>query len=151
MELKKLKDALQNVADLFAASGAATQAKDVKRVTKLLDDAPDRTSDAFISETVRALDEAERDASLAAQSAAAIVERLRGLDEDKAGFDRVVQVLKAKSVPKELLAEVAGLYTGAGPTAFKTKPKALKAIEEKHRERAFMASKSRLNERVTPW
>lgn len=151
MELKRLKDVLQNVADLFTTSGAAAQAKELKRVTDLLNDAPDRTSDAFVTETMKALDDAARDGSLAEQPASAIVERLRSLDDDKAAFDRIVQVLKAKTVQKELVTEVAGLYTGAGPTAFKTKPKAVKAIEEKHRERAFMASKSRLNERVTPW
>ncbi|MGD9827587.1 MAG: hypothetical protein AB7E70_13200 [Hyphomicrobiaceae bacterium] len=151
MELKRLQKALQDVAGLFTVTGAKSQAKDVRIVADLLKDAPDATAEGFVAETQRALAEAAKDADLATQSAADIVARLRQLDEDRAGFDRVLAVLKGKTVSKELAAEVAGLFTGAGATAYKSKPKALKAIEDKHRDRAFQASKSRANERVTPW
>lgn len=149
MELKRLRETLQSLARVLDASGAAAQGKDVRRVTTLLEEASEPTVEAFVAHTKSAISDAHAAEEDARQPAEVVARRLREAEANSAAFNRWLDVVRGKATSKEKAVAIAKLYTGS--SAIRTKPQAVKAIEERQRAKAFEASRARMNERVTPF
>lgn len=145
MDIADLGRILKRTAAVFRSGGAAAQAEALDAVQDLLSSSGDATVEQFVQTTRTAL------LGIKALAPNEIVERLNEIGTDQAEFDVIIGQLRAKDFDKSQAAAVAALYTGARESAFKSKPKALAAIRQKFDERAYLASKAKLNERVTPW
>ncbi len=81
----------------------------------------------------------------------AIVGKLDAANISRPAFDSVMKDLRARSFGKADAVAVASIFTGARPTAFRTKGAAIEAIRQKFEERVYLAAKAKMNENVTPW
>lgn len=145
--ISQFRSVLQRAASLFEASGAKTQADDIKAVEQLLADSGDTTVDEFVHRT-----QAARNAPKAAElPPAEIVAMLNDIGTDRAKFDQLFAQLKLPAFNKARAMTTAALFTGARTNAWKSKPQALEAIRQKFEERVYLASKAALNENVSPW
>jgi hypothetical protein len=147
MELRQLQRALERAARLLKSAGAKSQSEAVASASKLLADADGRAVDEFVDTTIAALNEPE----LKDLPASMVAAKLREVGVDRDKFEKVLSAMKHSTFKKDKIIEVAALYTGSKPTTKITKPKALKAIELKFKERVFLESKSRLNDPIAPW
>lgn len=145
MEIADLSRILKRTAAIFRSGGASQQAETLDAVQKLLESSGDATVEQFVQNTRGAL------LGIKAATPAEIAERLNAIGTDETEFVELLKQLGAKGVDKTKASEVAALYTGAREGAFKSKPKALLAIQQKFDEKVYLASKARLNERVSPW
>jgi hypothetical protein len=147
METRTLSDILKRAASLLAASGAKSQARATEAVADVVASRPDDTVDAFVAAAAAAL-EASRIEELSAQ---AIVDRIHEGRRDKSATASILEALKARPVTRDKLIEVAMLLTGARKLAIKSRPQALKIIQQFLDERAYLDSKEAMNAKVTPW
>lgn len=147
MNINIIRDALRRAGTLFEVTGAESQAGAIAAVEQVLADCGDETVEDFVDKTGKAL-AAPRFEDLTPDVIAA---ELEGLRTDKAKFALHFAKLQQAGLRKEKVAEVASLYSGARPTAFKTKASALKAIKQTFDDKVYLASKQAMNEGVTPW
>lgn len=147
MSINELRTVLQRAAALFRASGAKSQAQAVDCVERLLADSKDETVVDFVSRTQDALS-GPKPEDLTAEELALRLDNLRA---DKAAFAVLFTSLQRKEFTKSKAIQVASIFTGARPTAWSTKPQALKAIKRKFDDRVYLASKEAMNAKVTPW
>ncbi|MFM9939751.1 MAG: hypothetical protein ACKVP7_09665 [Hyphomicrobiaceae bacterium] len=147
MSITMLRGVLKRAAGLFEASGAKAQSRDIDAVEKLLADSGDATVDEFVERTLAARNPPKP----AELSPVDVVNKLNEVGTDRAKFEQLVAQLKPPAFGKDKALMAASLFTGARPTAWKTKPQALEAIRQKFEERVYLAGKAALNEGVTPW
>lgn len=147
MSLLSLRNVLKRAAGLFEAGGAKEPAADLHAVEKLLADSGDVTVDEFVERTRDAI-RAPKPSDMAPLE---IVMRLNEIGVDRGRFEQFFAELKVPAFNKEMAKTTASLFTGARPTAWKSKPQALDAIRKKFEERVYLAGKAELNRNVTPW
>ena len=147
MEIKSLQRVLTRAGGVLRAAGAKPQADAVATVTDLLGGATAGSVEQFVDDAHAALARPE----LKDLPAGVISMQLRESVKNRAAFDSIFAEMSHKSFDKDKVIEIAGLYTGAGPSAWPTKPKALQAIKKKYDQWVFLEAKARLNEKVTPW
>lgn len=145
MDIADLGRILRRTAAVFRSGGASSQADTLEEIQGLLESSGDATVEEFVRNTRDALK------GLRELSATEIAERLTMIGTDQTEFETLLKQLAEKQIDKTKATEVAALYTGSRAGSYKSKPKALAAIRQKFEEEAFLASKARLNERVTPW
>ena len=147
MDTKALSIVLRRAAALFAASGAKIQAQAAGEVAETLEKTADSTIDDFVSNSLSAVDVPRLD-SLTPAEIAAKINSARG---NTIATNSIVRGLLERAVDKDTVIQLAELMTGARLTGSKTKPNALKAIQKKIAERAYLDSKDAMNQKVTPW
>lgn len=147
MAMVNIRATLLRAAALFRAGGALGQARALDQVEQLLADSGDVTVDQFVDRTRAALARPRLDE----MAVDLIVKRLEAIDTDRSAFSSLLSEMKQRGFSKEKTIEVAVAYTGAQATRLKSKPQALKTIENKFDERVYLASKEAMNQNVTPW
>jgi hypothetical protein len=147
MAISDLSNVLKRAADLFQATGARAQAKEISALAATLDDSGDASVAGFVEQTQEAL----KRPPLAELPAEKITERLCELQGNTSAFSALLKEMNAKSFDKMKTFTVAAQYTGARETAWTTKPKALKAIKSKFEDSLYLASKAAMNAKVSPW
>lgn len=146
MSMKQIQDILSRASGVLRAAGAK-QAADVAAVAKLIGDSPDGSIDELVAASINAL----RQPGPAEMTAKEMAAQLYKVGDEKVAFDQLYSAISQRQFSKEKAFEIAGLYTGAGPKAWRSKSDALKAIKRKFDERVYLEAKSRLNDEVTPW
>lgn len=147
MSMDQLRGVLKRAAALFDAGGARTQATNLEAVERLLADSGDQSVDDFVDRTVAAMN-APKPADM---EPAQIVAALNEIGTDRNRFNQLVAQLKVPAFNKAKATATASLFTGAKPTAWRSKPQALEAIRQKFEERVYLAAKAAANANVTPW
>jgi hypothetical protein len=158
MDVKELKTALLRIEELFSAAGAATAAKDLRSVARLLDGYESKSIDVFIAETKALLDKppasasSQIDADLVVRYSDKLLEA--GLDEER--FEVALNELDKARAGKGEWAAIASRYRNA-PTKgthvykFKSLREARSAIRDTFIERHEANSKRGIVDRLTNW
>lgn len=144
---KSLSSILRRAASLFAASGAKAQAEATATVAETLGRADDASIDEFVARSAAAIEPLNLD-ELAPPR---IVEMLNAARRDQTETAAILHAMGARSIDKDKALRVAELFIGAKVVGPKTKPNALKAIQKKIADRAYLDSKDAMNKEVTPW
>jgi hypothetical protein len=145
MDIADLSRILKRTAAIFRSGGAPEQAVALDAVQDLLETSGNPTVEEFVRTTREALK------GLADVSPTEIANRLTAIGTDQSEFEQLLKQLGDRQIDKAKAIAVAVLYTGARESMYKSKPKALAAIRQKFEEEVYHASKTRMNERVTPW
>lgn len=145
MSIAELRDVLKRAAGLFGSAGAKPQQKDLEDLERLVADSGDATVEDFVERTTDALDRAP----LSAMGDEEILVRLYAIGAK--GNEAVRIMAELKSFPKDRLGKIGSRFTGIPAGSLASKPKALKAIETKLKERAYQEAKDGMNAGVTPW
>jgi hypothetical protein len=158
MDVRKLKAVLHQIEELYSAGGAATAAKDLRSVARLLDGYEETSVEAFIAETKVLLDKPPAPAS--SQIDVALVsrysDRLLEAGTDEAKFEAALKELDEARGGKGEWAAIANRYRNA-PTngthvyKFKSIREARIAVRDTFIERHEASSKRGIIDRLTKW
>lgn len=148
MNLRTLAGALNRAAELLRVSGAKSQSATIAAVADTVAACNHPSVDAFVNET-KAKINAPKPHEWSAQE---FVDRLNSLRGDRTKTLEMIGSLKSSAFDKAKVIEIAKLLlSGRHKLEFKTKPQAVKAIEERVRERLYLDSKDAMNAKVAPW
>ncbi len=148
MDTKTLSAALSRAADLLKASGAKSQAASVEAVAEVVAGARQDSVENFVDFTKAKLSGPQLD-ELSPQE---FVDRLDAARNERTTTLDLLASLKSTACNKTKVLEIAKLVlTGRRKLDFKTKPQAIKAIEERIHERMYLDSKDAMNQKVAPW
>jgi hypothetical protein len=158
MDIKQLKSALERIESLYAAAGAASAAKDVRSVARLLDGHEGQSVEEFIAETNELLNRASPPtAAVDEERIARHANRLLAAGVDQNAFDTELRELDNDvSIGKVEWAAIANRYRNA-PTngthvyKFKSNKEARAAIRDAFIERHEANSKRGIIDRLTKW
>ena len=148
MNITQLRETLQRAAALFKSGGATSQAAALEAAERLLADSGDETVEQFVE---RSRTPARTSAPTAPVDIDALVQDLYDWRSDPERFAQFYKQMEGRNFDKETAIAVASKFLGLKPKHFKTKPEALRAIKQKFDDRLYLASKSAMNSKVTPW
>ena len=159
MKIAEFKELIARLEQLHAASGAATQAKDLRSFLKIFEGSEDKTVDEFVAETAAALSAVTATAasSTTADRIAVYADRLLQAGTNETVFRRALQSLQndEKLKNSEWYA-IANRYRNA-PTGsqhayrYSSVKAAKAAIEDTFIERFERADKDGIIDRLTRW
>jgi len=143
--LKKLREAITDIANIAEASGGKKAGSDVRLLNDML--AKDDNEPAL-----SAIDELERDiADPAAPLRQSYIERLEAAGTDQDAFNQVFDTLKSdRQIKKDDLDKIAHAYVW-GRERWPSKKSALEAIERRFIQSAYNESKMRIVDRTRVW
>ena len=147
MNMKALAQTLQRAAAMLASANAKPQAEAILGVAEVIAQQPDASVEAFVGETRAKLDAPK----LHELSAQAVVERIVAARNNRQETLSILAALKSAPLDKSKAIEIATLLAGQRKVHFKSKPQALRDIEERIQERLYLDSKDAMNKGVTPW
>ena len=160
MDVAALKAILMRMEELYVAGGAAAAAKDIQRVTQLLEGHEDESVDRFIAETKALLQKPPAARKVSGADQKLVHEhatRLLAADLDQDSFSDALERLDQDSrIGKNDWFAIANRYRNA-PTGsthvykFKSIREARAAIRDAFIERYEASSKQSIIERITRW
>jgi hypothetical protein len=148
MNITQLRETLQRAASLFKSGGADSQAAALEATERLLADSGDETVQQFVE---RSKAPAITSAPTTPIDVDALVQNLYDWRSDPESFTQAYKTMEGRTFDKATAIAVASKFLGLKPKHFKTKPEALRAIKQKFDDRLYLASKSAMNSKVTPW
>ena len=147
MDLKSLSQILKRAEGLFRSSGATAQAEAVGSIGAKLSELLNEPMEDLVGRAKARLLEP----SLLELDPAEIAQCLVALRSDEAAFETIVGQLKRKDVSKQKVVAVAAAYTGVSKPSWSSKPAALKAMRSFFEQKAYLAAKAAMEEKVTPF
>jgi hypothetical protein len=141
------RQALCELADILAASGAENKSQSLRAVAKLLEGHDEEAVEAYLASLRQQLSESKprraQSSEVNAVAVAHYVRRLQDAGSEKAEFDAILAELRNDETVRKAEADaIAHGYT-AGRRQWPTKHEALAAIETCFGARAFDATKMR--------
>jgi hypothetical protein len=153
MNVKELRQALEEAAGILAAAGAKGPSRDLGAFLKLFDGHDDQPVEQFLSDLKVRLDRPapvpKRERPPDEQTVERYVQRLRQVGTDKILFDSVfAEISNDRAIRKEEADAVAHKYIG-GRESWPTKREALEAIKQWFAHLAYQAVKLRTGEKAS--
>ncbi|MFZ2032089.1 MAG: hypothetical protein WAU68_17390 [Vitreimonas sp.] len=132
LSVRGLAKVIRGASQLLSAAGSAAKARDLSQAANDLDECGDLPVHRLLGRVKESQEEARQ------REIDEFVSRLRGLERDAGGFEKIVKELEAKQPPTVNAVAVGYVQ---GKSKYPSKPKALAAIRDKRFERARLATK----------
>jgi hypothetical protein len=155
MNVKELREALEEAEGILAAAGAKSRSKDFRSFLDLLNGHDERPVKEFLADLRHRLNGSQTappksSKQLNEQVVIGYIERLRDASINRTSFDRVfAELTKDKSVRKNEADAIAHRYTG-GREKWPKKSDALRAIADWFTHEAYQAVKMKQVDKATP-
>lgn len=144
MGVMELRFALTNLAKIYRASGAVSQAADVEKLAGLVDENRHES-------VVSVADEIASAANPTQALIGDLLNELNSIGTDRAAFDPILTRLKTnRNFDKVAVEQIASKYIGVERT-WKSKKAAIDEIESTFVSRAYQANKMKIVEQYKGW